>query len=286
MISYFLDDLGGSRTHAVGVDEFQQKLPFYVYNLGLYRMGERYYTKRDGLNNYLLIYTLEGQGRMTWNGGSSLLEAGSVVLIDCNIYHEYETVPGEKWIFYYVHFGALSMEGFRNTLLRRLTPVMLRSPELIREEMEKLYQTSYREETAGFIMLSNILSNILTEMVCSLAENQKDVTDLNRTDITELAGYIRTHYCEDLHIEDFMKYANLSRHYLIHVFERQMGMPPYRYLHMCRINQALALLRTTELSIAEIAERVGYSSAAVFIRHFKSFIGLSPGLYRNESIRA
>lgn len=285
MFGYYLDDLGGTRTHALTLDEFQQKLPFYVYNLGLFRMGDRYYTKRDGFNNYLLIYTIEGKGRMTWNKGTCMLVPGSAVLIDCNIYHEYETVPGEKWIFYYVHFGALSMEGFRNIFLRKLTPVLLRSPELVQERMEKLYQTSWREDIAGYIMLSNILSDILTEMVCSLAENQKDETDLNRTDISELAEYIRRHHRENLHIEDFMEYTNLSRHYLIHVFERQIGMPPYRYLHMCRINQAQILLRTSNMTVSEIAERVGYSSPAVFIRHFRSFIGVPPGRYRDETIR-
>ena len=88
-----------------------------------------------------------------------------------------------------------------------------------------------------------------------------------------------------MHIDDFMRFTSLSRHYLIHVFERQMGMPPYRYLHMCRVNQAQVLLKTTDLPVAEIAERVGYNSAAVFIRHFRSFMGVTPGVYRSESIR-
>ena len=133
--------------------------------------------------------------------------------------------------------------------------------------------------------MSNLISDILTEMVCSLAENGKEDTALNRPDILNLAEYIRTNYRENLHIEDFCKYSNLSRHYLIRVFERQMGMPPYRYLHMCRIKQAQILLRTTYWSVAEIAEQVGYESDTVFIRHFRSLSGMTPGTYRKESIR-
>lgn len=286
MLNYQLDDLGGSMTHSPALDEFQQKLPFYVHNSGLYRMGEYYFTEREGLNNYLLIYTIEGEGKMIWNGGNRVLEPGSAVIIDCNTYHAYGTGRGGRWIFRYVHFGAISIEGYRNVLLRKLTPVMLRSSRLIEKEMEKLYQITFREDTASYVMISNLLSNILTEMVCSLAENQKTETVLNRTDISELAEYIRKHYREELHIEDFCRHTSLSRHYLIHTFERQMGMPPYRYLHMCRINQAQVLLRTTELSVSEIAEQVGYGSSSVFIRHFRALIGIPPGAYRNESIRA
>lgn len=285
MVEFYLDYKKGSKSHGFTPEDFQETLPFHALDCGFFAMGDRYYTRRDGTENYLLIVTVDGRGKMTWNGASCVLEPGSAVLIDCNIYQDYRTVPGEEWSFYYLHFQALSMEGYRNIFLRRLTPVKLRMAEPVKEWMEQIYQSSFHTNAAGYIRISNYISNLLTEMVCSLADDKESDTQLNRADISDLAEHIRKHYREDLHIEDFMRFASLSRHYLIHVFERQMGMPPYRYLHMCRINRAQILLKSTDLSVAQIAEQVGYNSVAVFIRHFKSFIGVSPGVFRNESVR-
>ena len=79
--------------------------------------------------------------------------------------------------------------------------------------------------------------------------------------------------------------ANLSRYHLIRLFRQQMGVPPYRYLHQCRIQRAQELLRATDATIAEIGERVGYSDPVNFIRHFRALTGLTPAKYRKESIR-
>ncbi len=285
MLEFQMDSRESCRTVEMTPDEFQQSLPFYLQECGFWRMGDRYYTKRDALNSYLLLVTTEGAGRMSWNDGSCVLEPGSAVLIDCNGYQEYATLPGSIWGFYYIHFQALSMEGFRNIFLRRLTPIRLRRPEKFTEEIERLYHTSAQTNAVGYISLSNHLSNLLTELVHSLASGGTKENQLNRADMAGLAEYIRQHAAQPLHLDDFIRYTNLSRHYLIHVFERQFGMPPYRYLHLCRVNQAQQLLKATELTVEEIAEQVGYSSAAVFIRHFKSFFGMTPGGYREQVIR-
>ena len=77
-----------------------------------------------------------------------------------------------------------------------------------------------------------------------------------------------------------MNHINLSRHYLIHTFKKQIGISPYQYMHMCRINYSQTLLSETDMTISEIADKAGYNSTAVFIRHFKAFNKITPGKYR------
>ena len=285
MVEFRMDFLSRPRSRTLTPTEVQQSLPFHVIECGEYCTGDGYYTKRDGLQNYLLIVTLEGCGRMTWGGQSCLLEPGSAVLIDCSSYQEYATLPGRTWHFLYLHLGALSVEGYRGVLLRRLTPAMLRAPQTVRERMEQLYTVAGRTNAAAHIVASDLISGILTEMVCSLTDGAESDSAFNRPDIAALAEFIRNHFYEELHIDDFMKQTRLSRHYLIHVFERQIGMSPYRYLHMCRINHAQHLLRTTDMTVVQIAYGIGYHTPAVFIRHFKSFNGITPVEYRRESVR-
>ncbi len=63
-------------------------------------------------------------------------------------------------------------------------------------------------------------------------------------------------------------------------FGRVYGMPPVRYLGQLRVNAAKELLCSTDLSIAEIAARTGFSDRFYFSKFFHRFCGVSPGDYR------
>lgn len=285
MLEFHMDDIGGSFSYSLTPTKHAQLLPFHLLDIGTFHMGDSYFTRRIGLNNFLLIITTDGCGKLHWKEQSCQLSAASAVLIDCNTYHEYRTIPRHTWSFDFLHFGVLSIEGYQDILLENLTPIQLRSPTQMKKLFEELRQLSSTNSVVGNAVMSHLISSMLTELVGSLAEGMESSHNLNYRDIAALAEFIRKNFVEDLHIDDFMKITNLSRHYLIHTFEKQIGMSPYRYLHMCRINYAQKLLTTTDMSISEIAYSVGYHAPAVFIRHFKSFHGVSPGAYRSSSVR-
>ncbi|MEM9790135.1 MAG: AraC family transcriptional regulator [Planctomycetota bacterium] len=64
---------------------------------------------------------------------------------------------------------------------------------------------------------------------------------------------------------------------------RRTGLPPGRYLARLRCDRAAALLTETGLSVAEIADRVGYVDAPTFSKAFKRTVGLSPDHYRTRA---
>lgn len=61
-----------------------------------------------------------------------------------------------------------------------------------------------------------------------------------------------------------------------------MGLPPMQYLAAWRVALAKDLLRTERLSIAQVAQRVGYQSATAFTTAFTLVAGCSP----SEFVRA
>lgn len=284
MLEYWLDLHPDSYSYFPTLDDFAKSFPFYCTDSGKFIAGDKYYTKREGFNSYLLIVTTDGAGRLVWNGQSCVLGKNSAVLIDCNTYQEYSTLEGGNWTFYFVHFNALSLEGYKNALLSSLTPVNLRSLKNVERLIEKIYQKSFKNDLLSYSSISSNISNILTEMLYSLADDGKSTLQLNRADISELAEYIRVNSAKPLHLEDFTTLTNLSKHHLIRTFSRQMGMSPYKFLHLCRINHAQILLRSTDMSVEEIAYEVGYNDSVVFIRHFRSFNNTTPAAYRKTSI--
>jgi AraC-like DNA-binding protein len=66
-------------------------------------------------------------------------------------------------------------------------------------------------------------------------------------------------------------------------FQTVMGQPPLAYLTTWRMHRARGMLRDPAASIAQVAERVGYASAAAFTAAFKRETGDAPGAWRRRS---
>jgi AraC-like DNA-binding protein len=81
-------------------------------------------------------------------------------------------------------------------------------------------------------------------------------------------------------LEELAKEVAVSRSILAERFVQFVGVPPIQYLAQWRIQLAASLLRAGTSSLAEIAQRVGYSSEAALSKAFKRWVGVSPALYR------
>lgn len=98
--------------------------------------------------------------------------------------------------------------------------------------------------------------------------------------VRKAMAYIQTHTAEPLARADIAAYVGVSESYLTHCFQEELHLPPMTYLTRHRINQAKELLSASTLTLAEIAERVGFSSEVYFHRVFRREVGVPPGAYR------
>ncbi|MFT3925739.1 MAG: AraC family transcriptional regulator [Myxococcales bacterium] len=87
-------------------------------------------------------------------------------------------------------------------------------------------------------------------------------------------------------LEELAKEAGVSRSTLAERFGQLMGMAPIQYLAQWRIQLAAALLRTSNCSLAEIAQQVGYGTEFALSRAFKREVGLSPASYRRTNMES
>ena len=74
--------------------------------------------------------------------------------------------------------------------------------------------------------------------------------------------------------------VNLSPSRFAHLFAREVGTSPARYLRLRRLDYARELLETTFLSVKEILARVGLNDASHFTRYFRQCHGLPPRQWR------
>lgn len=64
-------------------------------------------------------------------------------------------------------------------------------------------------------------------------------------------------------------------------FKALVGESPFSYVTRCRMSKATRVLRSSDSTIAEVAERVGYDSEASFCRAFRRWLGTSPAAFRH-----
>ena len=84
-------------------------------------------------------------------------------------------------------------------------------------------------------------------------------------------------------VDDLGREVGLSRSALADRFIRLIGVPPMHYLANWRMQVATQQLRNTSVSLAQLAEIVGYDSEAAFSRSFKKAFGTAPATWRRSN---
>ncbi|GAA1856092.1 helix-turn-helix transcriptional regulator [Myceligenerans crystallogenes] len=74
--------------------------------------------------------------------------------------------------------------------------------------------------------------------------------------------------------------VHLSAGYLSREFRRAYGESPYSYLMTRRIERAMTLLRTRDISVTDVCFEVGCSSLGTFSTRFSELVGMPPSEYR------
>ena len=95
-------------------------------------------------------------------------------------------------------------------------------------------------------------------------------------------AYIHKNYSQDIALNEVAHFVNMNRSYLSELFKKEIGDNFINYLTAYRMNKSKKLLRETNLSINEIAERVGYHNISYFTKIFKKYVDMTPRDYRKQ----
>jgi AraC-like DNA-binding protein len=150
--------------------------------------------------------------------------------------------------------------------------------QLVREETRE-------QRPAREVVLSRLLEVLLIEALRSTAQTSASQGLVHGLSDGRLAAAIRgmhEHPTRAWTVAELAKEAALSRSTFFERFSRTVGIAPMEYLLTWRMALAKDLLRRREGRIAEIAQRVGYSSASTFSVAFTRHVGRPPTQYARE----
>ena len=92
-------------------------------------------------------------------------------------------------------------------------------------------------------------------------------------------------YARPLDVEALARTALMSSGHFSRSFREAYGETPYSYLMTRRIERAMALLRSGDLSVTDICFEVGCSSLGTFTTRFTELVGVPPSVYRRHGAR-
>jgi transcriptional regulator GlxA family with amidase domain len=90
-------------------------------------------------------------------------------------------------------------------------------------------------------------------------------------------------YAQPLDVEALARGVNMSAGHLSREFKLAYGESPYSYLMTRRIERAMALLRTGDMTVTEVCFAVGCQSLGTFSTRFTELVGVPPSTYRRDA---
>ena len=94
--------------------------------------------------------------------------------------------------------------------------------------------------------------------------------------------YVEEHLSENIELETLADIAGLSKWHFARAFKQSVGTPPHFYLVQRRLERAQELLAETDLPLAQIALKIGFSDQSHFSRRFRTLLGLTPRSFRRS----
>jgi AraC family transcriptional regulator len=113
-------------------------------------------------------------------------------------------------------------------------------------------------------------------------ETKKTTREEYQKCVNAVVDYINLHLGEEIDLKSLAKISHFSPFYFHRIMKAFLGEPVGTFIVRTRTETAARLLRYTDLPIADIAYRIGYSSSSSLSKVFKQFYGISPLEYRNN----
>lgn len=103
--------------------------------------------------------------------------------------------------------------------------------------------------------------------------------------VAQAVRYIHERYREPITLETLLEHLSCSSRQLLRAFKKQVRTSPIDYLIQLRMSKAKHLLLSTDFTLKEIADSVGYTDSYYFSRIFKKYEGVSPTSFKEAVLQ-
>ena len=251
---------------------FNENLPITCLFIGITFPLSTYKILRNDNNNQTLFeYVLDGQGEIVINKTKYPLIKGDVFVLRKNTRHDYRSNKNNPLKKIWVSFESSYLE-------KMLEDYNIKSG-VYHADLENLFLALYdiaKSQTSPQNKLFPIADNI-HQIITTLS--RKILLSMD-DDFSSIKNEILSSVYGCLSIDSIAAKLYMSKSNVIRIFKKRTGVTPYSFLLNEKLNVAKTLLSSTDITIKNISELLGFSDEHYFSRLFKEKIGKSPTKYR------
>lgn len=281
------DGFKGERMIVLPTEAFQDYVEhplvhrMYLTDVGFFpRAKDHYRERKDGIEEYILIYCTEGSGVIWLQGREYRLHANEAFCIPRFKGHRYWASSEDPWSILWVHFKGEDTGYFPLEERQIVKMVSSNASNRMMFLFELLFKILDENYTLGnFIYISQVLSLILAEIY---EREKRDSAQEQNRHVTSVVRFMYKHIHENLTLEQVSEEFELSRSYLNAIFQKYTQHSPMDFFINLKMKEACKMLRSSELYIYEVAQKLGYGDQYYFSRIFKKVVGISPKEYKNS----
>ncbi|MDF2802634.1 MAG: AraC family transcriptional regulator [Anaerocolumna sp.] len=260
----------------------------FIKRITPYQMESKHYH-----DQYEIYYLISGDRNYFIQDRVYHVEKGDLIIIRPNILHKTVDATPSSHERILIEFDTSLFDDFLANKEIELLDIfykdcsILHLEELEKEQIEHCFYKLIQETKNNGADNNTALKVYFLELLIHINRFYKELSALQHNHpsklhkrISEVITYINLNYRNDIGLELLSKEFLISTAHLSRAFKKVTGLSYIEYLNNLRVNEAQKLLTETNLSIFEIAERVGYQNSTHFGRIFKSITGSSPREFR------
>lgn len=213
-----------------------------------------------------------GEALISLNQATYTLKKGQCIYLRGQSVHSILSAPGT----------TLYVSLFSDDLLRRITdnyclvnPVF--TDELrVSETLERIRTDGFKKERFYGEISNALMQQLIAEIFSGLEIKEEAVSTSAATERYKKLLYDIDEHAEDYSFSRAVEYMNMSEAYFSRFFKKISGMTFSMYLNHIRVNKAIDLIRSRNMSMTDIAMNCGFETIRNFNRVFKQITGYSP----------
>ncbi len=241
-------------------------------------------------DEYIIHFVLEGKGSYTAGGITYFLSSSQMFLIYPGEEIRYSADPDEPWTYAWIGFNGIRAEStLKNCGFSRQCYVL---PFKMQEDLTghisgilNAFQLSFSNDlkrNAFLLFIFSLLAENYNHIAGASKGGETRYDYGSNVYVEQAIDYIKWNHSHGINVTDIADYIGISRTYLNHIFQKELGISSQKFLMDFRLHKAANLLISSDLPVAEVSAQVGYDDSLAFSKAFKKKFGLSPKNYRSH----
>jgi AraC-like DNA-binding protein len=230
------------------------------------------------LDEFAVVYLTRGGGTFyAAPEAPRAVSAGDMLVLFPGVWHRYHPDPETGWNEHWVIFDGTWARGIwkRRVIAPERAILHPGMDPALHQLFNRLIEEAKRPAPGHERELAALCAHVLARAL-SLSASQERRARPRTALIDEAVAYLQEHRHEAVDLEKLASSLHVSYPHFRRLFRRVIGVPPHQYHLQLRIARAKELLERGDLSVKEVAARVGFDDRYYFARLFRRKAGVPP----------